>query len=60
MTNPSRKIQKVIDVYINGEYRRTLCEDNVDEFCINYLSVSSGHTKEIELKTFYRVYYETS
>jgi hypothetical protein len=58
MTNPSRKIQKVIDVYINGYYRCTKLPNDVDEFCINYLSGSSGHTKEIELKTFYRVYHE--
>jgi hypothetical protein len=58
MTNTVRKIQKVIDVYINGGYRRTLCEDNVDEFCINYFSGFNSSDSEIELKTFYRVYYE--
>jgi hypothetical protein len=58
MTNTSRKIQKVIDVYINGEYRRTLSEDKVDEFCINYFSGFRSSDSEIELKTFYRVYHE--
>jgi hypothetical protein len=58
MTNASQKIQKVIDVYINGHYRCTKLPNDVDEFCTNYFSGFNSSDSEIELKTFYRVYHE--